>query len=99
MFAPHNGSRSERALNWIALRLASLVFQAVPRLDQPHATRRARARDLVYARSALAFVSAIGWVVDRIPNDVLPAHAHVAIGTRFSSRPVSAAATGRSSLE
>jgi hypothetical protein len=96
MFAPHNGSRSERALNWIALRLASLVFQAVHRLDQRNATRR----DLVYARLALAFVSAIGWVVDRIPSDV-PAHAHVAAGTRrrFPSRPVSAVATRRSSLE
>ena len=64
MFAPHNGSRSERALNWVALRLAGLVFQAVHRLDQRHATRL----DLVYARSALAFVSAIGWAVDRIPS-------------------------------
>ena len=97
MFAPHNGSRSERALNWIALRLAGLVFRAVHRLDQRHATRR----DLVYARLALAFVSAVGWVVDRIPSDVLPAHAHVAAGTRrrFLSRPLTAAATRRSSLE
>jgi hypothetical protein len=68
MFAPHNGSRSEDPLNWIALRLASLVFWAVHRLDQRNASRRARARDLVYARLALAFVSAIGWVVDRIPS-------------------------------
>ena len=68
MFAPHNGSRSERALDWIALRLASLVFRAVHRLDQRHATQLARARDLVHARLALAFVSAVGWVVDRIPS-------------------------------
>ena len=64
MFAPHNGSRSERALTWIALRLASLVFRSVHRLDQRNATRL----DLVYARLALAFVSAIGCVVDRIPS-------------------------------
>jgi len=63
MAIPHTPSRVERALFWLACRLASLVVRAADRLDRPGAT----IVDVVRARTTLEFVSAVGWVVDRLP--------------------------------
>jgi hypothetical protein len=64
MTALDNGSRSERALNWLALRLVWLIVRAADRLDRPGV----RATDLILARLTLAFVSVVGWLVDRLPR-------------------------------
>jgi len=64
-------SRSERALFWLACRLAWIVARAANRLDSPGATFA----DVALAKAALAFVSAVGWVVDRLPFSDAP-HRH-----------------------
>jgi hypothetical protein len=71
MAIPNTGSRSERALFWLACRLAWIIARAANRLDSPGATFV----DVAVAKAALAFVSAVGWVVDRLPFGDAP-HRH-----------------------
>jgi hypothetical protein len=63
MAIPNTPSRTERALFWLACRLAWLVARAANRLDRTGATFI----DIALAKAALEFVSAVGWVVDRLP--------------------------------
>jgi hypothetical protein len=63
MATPNTGSRSERALFWLACRLFWLVARAANRIDRPGATFV----DVAFAKAALALVSAVGWTVDRLP--------------------------------
>jgi hypothetical protein len=72
MAIPITGSRSERALFWLACRLAWVVARAANWLDSPAATFV----DVAVAKAALGFVSAVGWIVDRLPFDNAP-HRHV----------------------
>jgi hypothetical protein len=62
MAIPNTGTRVERALFWLACRLAWLVARAANRLDRPGATFV----DIAIAKAALGFVSVIGWVVDQL---------------------------------
>ena len=64
MAIPNNtGSRFERALFWLACQLVWLVICAANRLDRPGATLF----DVALANATLGFVSAVGWLVDRLP--------------------------------
>ena len=68
MAIPNTASRSERALFWLACRLAWLVARAANRLDRAGATFV----DVALARTALGFVSAVGWIVDHLPLGEAP---------------------------
>ena len=69
MAIPKLGSRSERALFWLACRLAWLVARAANRIDQPGVTFV----DVALAKATLGFVSGVAWVVDRLPlGDISP---------------------------
>jgi hypothetical protein len=72
MAIPNTASRTERALFWLACRLAWLVARAANRLDRPGVTFV----DIALAKAALEFVSAVGWVVDRLPLGDAPYRHH-----------------------
>jgi hypothetical protein len=81
MAIPTTGSRVERALFWLACRLAWLVARAANRLDRPGAT----ALEITVARATLGFVSVVGRVVDRLPLGAAPRHQPPAVDTSQSS--------------
>jgi hypothetical protein len=61
---------SDRVLAWLGLLLIGLTARAVERQQTESA------KDVISARLVLACVTAIGWVVDRLPFGALACRTH-----------------------